>query len=91
MAKCFFYFRFYGTIYTREIVFLRHTNNITYTRKVQGKQAEPRDVYDVINETLLNVISRYYENQRRDPPQAILTATGGQKLDRQGERGKARV
>lgn len=80
-------FCFYGTIYTREIIFLRHTDNITNTTKVQGRQAEPRDVYDVISEALLGAIIKYRENQRQQQAQGDLVMLGGRQNDRQSERG----
>ena len=73
----------YDTIYTRGLIGFSNTNNTVYTTELQGRQTQPRDVYDVVTETIMEIMRRNLQRTQ----EAELTTTGGQPNDRQGERG----
>lgn len=58
-------------------------NNTVYTTDLQGRQTQPRDVYDVVTETIMEILRRNLQRTQ----EAELMTTGGQPNDRQGERG----
>lgn len=57
---------------------------------MQGRQTQPRDVYDIVSDVINDILAGY-KNPRRDPAQEELTTTGGRQNDRQSKSSKKRI
>jgi hypothetical protein len=50
---------------------------------MQGRQTEPREVYDIVTETIMEILKSNLQRTQ----EANLKTTGGQQNDGQGQRG----